>query len=117
MMYGLKSPRSDEINVIGTKWVFRNKMDEDNYIIRNKARLVAKEYNQEEGINFDETYALVAMLEVVRLLLAYASMCNFKLSQMDVKSGILNGSLNEKVYVSQPLAFEDHLYLETSTTM
>jgi len=89
-------PKSDDMNVIGTKWVFRNKMDEDGNIVRNKARLVAKGYNQEECIDFDETYAPVARLEVVRLLLAYASMCNFKLSQMDVKSLFLNVSYMKK---------------------
>ena len=98
------------MNVIGTKWVFRNKMDESGNIVRNKARLVAKGCNQEEGIDFDETYAPVASLEAVRLLLAYACMCNFKLSQMDVKNAFLNGFLNEEVYVSQPPSFEDHLY-------
>jgi len=103
-------PKNDEMNVIGTKWVFRNKMDEDGNIVRNKARLVAKGYNQEEGIDFDETYALVARVEVVRLLLAYACMFNFKLSQIGVKSAFLNGFLNEEVYVSQPPSFEDHLY-------
>jgi len=88
-------PKTDAMNVIRTKWVFRNKMDENGNIVRNKARLVAKGYKQEEGIDFDETYAPVARLEVVRLLLAYACMCNFKLSQMDVKSAFLNGFLNE----------------------
>jgi len=61
-------PKTNDMNIIGTKWVFRNKMDEDGNIVRNKARLVVKGYNQEEGIDFDETYAHVARLEVVRLL-------------------------------------------------
>jgi len=73
-------PKTDAMNVIGIKWVFRNKMDKNGNIVRNKARLVAKGYNQEEGTDFDETYAPVARLEVVRLLLEYACMCNFKLS-------------------------------------
>ena len=103
-------PINDYKNIIGTTWVFRNKMDEGGNIVRNKAKLVSKGYNLEEGIDFDETYALVARLEVVRLLLAYASMCNFKLSQMDVKNAFLNGFLNEEVYVSQPLGFGDHFY-------
>jgi len=64
-------PRTNQMNVIGTKCVFRNKMDENGNIFRNKARLVAKGYNQEEGIDFDETHALKAWLEAVRLLLAY----------------------------------------------
>ena len=102
-------PKRDAMNVIGTKWVFRNKMDENGNIVRNKARLFAKGYNQEEGIDFDETYTPIARLEVVRLLLAYACMCNFKLSQRDVKNAFLNGFLNEEVYVSQTPSFEDHL--------
>jgi len=73
-------PKTDAMNVIGTKWVFRNKMDQNGNIVRKKARLGSKGYNQEEGINFDETYAPVARLEAMRLLLAYACMCNFKLS-------------------------------------
>jgi len=64
-------PKTDAMNVIGTKWVFRNKMDENGNIIRNKPRLVATDYNQEEDIDFDETNALIARLEVVRLLLTY----------------------------------------------
>jgi len=72
-------------------------MDEDENIVRNKAKLVAKGYNQEEGTDIDETYTPMARLEVVRLLLAYAYMSNFKLSQMDVKSSFLNDFLNEEV--------------------
>ena len=65
--------------IIGTKWVYRNKLDETRKIIRNKARLVAKGYNQQEGIDFDETYAPVARLEAIRLLLAFACYMDFKL--------------------------------------
>jgi len=89
---------------------FRNKIDEDGNIVRNKDKLVVKGYNQEEGIDFDETYSPVAMLEAVKLLLAYPCMCNFKLHQMDVKIAFLNGFLNEELYVSQPSGFEDPLY-------
>ncbi|KAK2390489.1 putative mitochondrial protein [Trifolium repens] len=94
--------------VIGTRWVFRNKLDENGIIIRNKARLVAQGYNQEEGIDYEETYAPVARLEAIRLLLAYACNMNFKLYQMDVKSAFLNGYINEEVYVKQPSGFENH---------
>ena len=91
--------------IIGTKWVFRNKLDENGIVIRNKARLVAKGYNQEEGIDYEETYAPVARLEAIRMLLAYASIMNFKLYQMDVKSAFLNGFIQEEVYVDQPPRF------------
>jgi len=80
--------------------------------VRNKARLVAKGDNQEEGIDFGETYAPVAKLEAVRLLLAYAYMNGFKLHQMDVRSLFLNGYIDEEFYVSQPPGFEDHKYLD-----
>ena len=83
-------------------------MDEQGIIVRNKARLMAKGYNQEEGIDYDETYAPVARIEAVRLLLANACLSGFKLFQMDVKSAFLNGFINEEVYVTQPLGFEDH---------
>ncbi|GKF27983.1 retrovirus-related pol polyprotein from transposon TNT 1-94, partial [Tanacetum coccineum] len=88
--------------VIGTKWVFKNKLDENGIVSRNEARLVAQGYNQQEGIDFDETYAPVARLESIRILLAYTCTRDFKLFQMDVKSAFLNGFINEEVYVSQP---------------
>ena len=91
--------RSKNYPVIGTKWVYRNKLDEHENISRNKARLVAKGYNQEEEIDFDETFAPVARLEAIRLLLAYACFMKFKLFQMDVKSAFLNGYIAEEVYV------------------
>ncbi|GKB47869.1 retrovirus-related pol polyprotein from transposon TNT 1-94 [Tanacetum coccineum] len=92
---------------IGIKWVFKNKLDENGVVSRNKARLVAQGYNQQEGIDFDETYALVARLESLRILLAYACAHDFKLFQMDVKSAFLNGFINEEVYVAQPPGFVD----------
>ncbi|KAK1696090.1 hypothetical protein QYE76_012787 [Lolium multiflorum] len=94
-------------NVIGTKWIFKNKQDEFGNVVRNKARLVAQGFSQVEGIDFGETYAPVARLESIRILLAYASRHNFKLQQMDVKSAFLNGPLHEEVYVKQPPGFED----------
>jgi len=95
-------------NIIGCKWVFINKLDESGVISRNKARLVAKGYNQEEDINYGKTFAPVARLEAVRLLLAFACLSGFKLFQMDDKSAFLNGFINEEVYVEQPPGFEDH---------
>jgi len=85
--------------VIGTKWVFRNKMDDQGKVVRNKARLVAKGFSQVEGLDFGETFAPVARLEAIRILLAYASSHDIKLFQMDVKSAFLNGYINELVYV------------------
>ena len=88
--------------------VLRNKLDENGVVVRNETRLVAKRYNQEEKIDFDETFAPVARLEAIRILLAYASSMNVKLYQMDVKSTFLNGIINEEVYVEQPPRFESH---------
>jgi len=98
------------MNIIGTKWVYRNKMDEHGIIKRNKSRLVAKGYDQEERIDYDETYAPVARLEAVRLFLAYSYIKGFRLFQMDVKSVFLNGYINEEVFVSQPPEFEDYKF-------
>ncbi|GJY30641.1 retrovirus-related pol polyprotein from transposon TNT 1-94 [Tanacetum coccineum] len=100
-------PPPDNQTIIGTKWVFKNKLDENGVVSRNKARLVAQGYNQQEGIDFDETYAPVARLESIRILLAYACAHDFKLFQMDVKSAFLNGFINEEVYVAQPPGFVD----------
>src|ERR1044072_1722501 len=84
-------PRPDGINVIGTKWIFKNKSDESGTVTRNKARLVAQGYTQVEGVDFDETFAPVARLESIRLLLGVACLLKFRLYQMDVKSAFLNG--------------------------
>jgi hypothetical protein len=97
-------------NVVGTKWVFRNKQNEHGVVTRNKARLVAKGYSQVNGLDFDETYAPLARLESIRILLAYATYHGFKLYQMDVKSAFLNGPIKEEVYVEQPPGFEDSEY-------
>jgi hypothetical protein len=99
-------------NVIRTKWVFRNKQDEHGIITRNKARLVAKGFTQIEGLDFGETYAPVARLESIRILLAYVAHHNFKLYQMDVKSAFLNGPLSELVYVKQHPGFEDPQFFD-----
>ena len=95
-------PRPKGVNVIGTKWIFKKKLDEHGTVIRNKSRLVAQGYTQVEGIDFDETFAPVARLESIRILLDITSHLNFKLYQMDVKSAFLIGMLQEEVYVEQP---------------
>ncbi|GJX37221.1 retrovirus-related pol polyprotein from transposon TNT 1-94 [Tanacetum coccineum] len=100
-------PQSRNMTIIGTKWVFRNKLYENGIVSQNKARLVVQGYNQQEGIDYDETYTPVARLESIRIILAYACALNFKLFQMDVKSAFLNGFINEEVYVAQPLGFID----------
>ncbi|GJY01469.1 putative ribonuclease H-like domain-containing protein [Tanacetum coccineum] len=92
---------------IGTKWVFRNKKDERGIVVRNKARLVAQGYTQEEGIDYDEVFAPVARIEAIRLFLAYALFMGFIVYQMDVKSAFLYGTIEEEVYVCQPPGFED----------
>jgi hypothetical protein len=97
-------------NVVGTKWVFRKKQDEHGVVTRNKARLVAKGYSQVQGLDFGETYAPIARLESIRILLAYTTYHGFKLYQMDVKSVFLNGPIKEEVYVEQPPNFEDSEY-------
>ncbi|GJS05458.1 putative ribonuclease H-like domain-containing protein [Tanacetum coccineum] len=92
---------------IGTKWVFRNKKDERGIVIRNKARLVAQGYTQEEGIDYDEVFAPVARIEAIKLFLAYASFKDFMVYQMDVKNAFLYRKIEEEVYVCQLLGFED----------
>ncbi|GKA15542.1 putative ribonuclease H-like domain-containing protein [Tanacetum coccineum] len=92
---------------VGTKWVFRNKKDERGIVIKNKARLVAQGYTQEEGIYYDEVFTPVARIEAIRLFLAYASFKDFVVYQMDVKSAFLYGKIEEEVYVCQPPGFED----------
>ena len=105
---------------MGTKWVFRNKMDESGIVVRNKARLVVKGYIQEKGIDFDKTYALVGRLEAIKMLFVFACFKDFKLYQMDVKSAFLNGFITEKVYVEQPpnsedLKFPNHVFKLTKS--
>ncbi|GJW10599.1 retrovirus-related pol polyprotein from transposon TNT 1-94 [Tanacetum coccineum] len=108
-------PKPRNMTIIGTKWVFRNKLDENGIVSRNKAMLVAQGYNQQEGIDYDETYAPISRLESIRILLAYACALDFKEFQMDVKSAFLNGFINEEIYVAQPPGFidfenPDHVY-------
>ncbi|GKE95740.1 retrovirus-related pol polyprotein from transposon TNT 1-94, partial [Tanacetum coccineum] len=95
-------PRPNAKNIIKIKWIFKNKKDEISLVIRNKARLVAVGYCQQEGIDYDETFAPVARIEAIRLFLAYAAHKDFTVFQMDVKMAFLNEILKEEVYVGQP---------------
>nr|GEZ49382.1 putative ribonuclease H-like domain-containing protein [Tanacetum cinerariifolium] len=95
---------------IGTKWVYRNKKDERGIVVRNKARLVAQGHTQEEGIDYEEVFALVARIEAIRLFLAYASFMGFMVYQLDVRSAFLYGTIKEEVYVCQPSGFKDPDY-------
>jgi hypothetical protein len=95
---------------IGTKWVWKNKEGEKGVVVRNKSRLVAQGFSQKEGIDYEETFALVAHLEAIRILLAFSVAKGFKLHQMDVKSAFLNGVLEEEVYVRQSPGFESEKY-------
>ncbi|GJV95135.1 retrovirus-related pol polyprotein from transposon TNT 1-94 [Tanacetum coccineum] len=92
-------------NIIALKWLWKNKFDAENIVVRNKTRLVAKGYRQKEGINFKELFAHVARLETIRMFIAYAAHKNITIFQMDVKTDFLNGPLKEEVYVSQPEGF------------
>ena len=98
-------PRPKNKNLIGTKWVFGNKLNEDGQVTWNKARLVCKGYAQVEGINFEETFFPVSIMEAICLLLAYACSKNIKMYQMDIKSYFLTGELEEQVYIEKPEGF------------
>ncbi|GJY40916.1 retrovirus-related pol polyprotein from transposon TNT 1-94 [Tanacetum coccineum] len=100
-------PRPDKVMVITLKWIYKVKLDELGGILKNKARLVARGYRQEEGTNFEESFAPVARLEATRIFLAFAAHMNMVVYQMDVKTAFLNGNLREEVYVSQPDGFVD----------
>jgi hypothetical protein len=112
----MERPNERHHNIVGTKWIFKNKEDEDGNIVGNKERLVAQGFSQIKGLDYREMYALVARLEAIRILLAYANHHDFKLQQMDVKSAFLNSPIEEEVYVAQPPGFEDpnfsnHVYI------
>nr|GEU58623.1 retrovirus-related Pol polyprotein from transposon TNT 1-94 [Tanacetum cinerariifolium] len=98
-------PRPDKVMVITLKWIYKVKLDELGGILKNKARLVARGYRQEEGIDFEDSFALVARLEAIRIFLTFAAHMNIVVYQMDVKTAFLNGNLREEVYVSQPDGF------------
>jgi hypothetical protein len=102
-------------NVVGTKWLFHNKQDEHRVVTTNKARLVPKGYSQVKGLDFDKTFAPIAKLELIHILLVYATHHGFKIYQMNVMSAFLNGTIKEEVYVEQPPDFKseecsDHVY-------
>nr|GFA05522.1 retrovirus-related Pol polyprotein from transposon TNT 1-94 [Tanacetum cinerariifolium] len=108
-------PRTDKVMVITLKWIYKVKLDELGGILKNKARLVARGYRQEEGIDFEESFAPVARLEAIHIFLAYAAHKNMVVYQMDVKIAFLNGNFREEVYVSQSDGFVDqdnpnHMY-------
>nr|GFA22644.1 Gag-Pol polyprotein [Tanacetum cinerariifolium] len=92
---------------IRLKWLWKNKKDKDQTVIHNKARLVAKGYAQEDGIDFEESFAPIAHLEAVRIFIAYEAHTSFPIFQMDMKTAFLNGPLKEEVYVAQPDGFVD----------
>ncbi|GJT97517.1 gag-pol polyprotein [Tanacetum coccineum] len=99
-------PKPHGKTIIGTKWIWENKMDENGIVIKNKARLVAQGYNQQEGIDYEENFTLVVRLEAIRIFLVYAAYMGFMVYQIDVKSAFLNGKISEEVYVQQPPGFE-----------
>ncbi|GJW89497.1 retrovirus-related pol polyprotein from transposon TNT 1-94 [Tanacetum coccineum] len=100
-------PQPDKVMVITLKWIYKVILDELGGILKNKARLVAHGYRQEEGIDFEESFAPVVRLEAIRIFLAFAAHMNMVVYQMDVKTAFLNGNLREEVYVSQPNGFVD----------
>ncbi|GKA92089.1 retrovirus-related pol polyprotein from transposon TNT 1-94 [Tanacetum coccineum] len=105
-------PRPDGKNIIAVKWLWKNKYDAENIVIRKKSCPVAKGYKQEEGIDFEESFSPIARLEAVRMFVAFAAHKNITIFQMDVKTAFLNGPLKEEVYVSQPDGFVDPDFLD-----
>nr|GFB42691.1 retrovirus-related Pol polyprotein from transposon TNT 1-94 [Tanacetum cinerariifolium] len=93
--------------IIALKWIYKVKLDEYGDVLKNKAQLVAKGYRQEEGIDFEESFAPVAHIEAIRIFIANATSRNMTVYHMDVKTAFLNGDLKEEVYVSQPEGFVD----------
>nr|GFA49527.1 copia protein [Tanacetum cinerariifolium] len=100
-------PPPDNIKPLTLKWLFKNKHDEENTIIRNKTRPVVRGYRQEEGIDFKESFTSVARMEAIRIFLAYAAHKSFIVFQMDVKAAFLHGTLKEDMYVCQHEGFID----------
>ncbi|XP_035838206.1 uncharacterized protein LOC118485829 [Helianthus annuus] len=103
--------------LIKTKWVFKCKKDDRGVVVRNKARLVVQGFSQQEGIDYDEVYALVARLEAIRIFLEFASWKDFKVYQLDVKSAFLYEKIKEEVYVGQPPGFTDPLHKKKASNV
>nr|GFC14035.1 Gag-Pol polyprotein [Tanacetum cinerariifolium] len=101
-------PTPNNISPLTLKWLFKNKHDEEQTVIRNKSRLVVRGYRQEEGIDFEESFASVARMEAIRIFLAYAAHKSFNVFQMDVKTAFLHGSLKEDVYVDDIIFGSTH---------
>ncbi|GJU27536.1 retrovirus-related pol polyprotein from transposon TNT 1-94 [Tanacetum coccineum] len=100
-------PRPNCVMIIALKWIYKVKLDEYGDVLKNKARLVAKRYRQEEGINFEESFAPVARIDAIRIFIANAASKNMTIHEMDIKTTFLNNELKEEVYVSQPEGFVD----------
>ncbi|GKE60459.1 retrovirus-related pol polyprotein from transposon TNT 1-94 [Tanacetum coccineum] len=103
---------ADFLSEMEPQKVFRFKKDKHGIVTKNKARLVAQGYSQEEGIDYDETFALMARIEAIKIFLAFATYMNFRVFQMDVKSAFLNEKLKKEVYVKQPPGFESSEFLD-----
>ena len=100
-------PATPQVNLVGSKWVFKLKLNNDGSISRYKTRLVAKGFHQQAGIDYHETFSPVIKPTIVRLILAIAVSCNWGLRQHDVSNAFLHGILKEDVYVQQPLGYVD----------
>nr|GEZ65815.1 retrovirus-related Pol polyprotein from transposon TNT 1-94 [Tanacetum cinerariifolium] len=100
-------PQQDCVMIITLKWIYNVKLDEYGDDLKNKTRLVAKGYRQEEGIDFEESFAPVGYFEAIHIFIANAASKNTTVYQMDIKTAFLNGELKEEVYVSQPKGFVD----------
>ena len=101
-------PRPSNKSVVGSRWIFRIKYAADGSIEKFKARFVAKGYAREEGIDYEETFALVARYTSIRFVIALAAQMGWEIHQMDVKTVFLNGVIEEEVYIEQPEGFETH---------
>ncbi|GJW59579.1 retrovirus-related pol polyprotein from transposon TNT 1-94 [Tanacetum coccineum] len=100
-------PYPDKVILIKLKWIFRVKKDEFGRVLKNKARLVAQGFKQEEGIDFKESFASITRIESIRIFVSNAANKNITIYHMDLKTAFLNGKLKEEVYVSQPEGFVD----------